>query len=24
VATALTVNGGGTDGHDIRLAHPGE
>ncbi|MEU9185431.1 MFS transporter [Streptomyces sp. NPDC048484] len=24
VATALTVSGGGTDGHDIRLAHPGE
>ncbi|MFJ1972807.1 MFS transporter [Streptomyces sp. NPDC087903] len=24
VATALTVNGRGTDGHDIRLAHPGE
>ncbi|MFI1416035.1 MFS transporter [Streptomyces sp. NPDC020707] len=24
VATALTVSGGGVDGHDIRLAHPGE
>ncbi|WP_328845422.1 MFS transporter [Streptomyces sp. NBC_00258] len=24
VATALTVNGGGVDGHDIELAHPGE
>ncbi|MDQ0775812.1 EmrB/QacA subfamily drug resistance transporter [Streptomyces aurantiacus] len=24
IATALTVNGGGVDGHDIRLAHPGE
>ncbi|WP_369197532.1 MFS transporter [Streptomyces djakartensis] len=24
VATALTVTGGGTDGHDIELAHPGE
>ncbi|KAA0933741.1 MFS transporter [Streptomyces apricus] len=24
VATALTVDGGGVDGHDIRLAHPGE
>ncbi|MDQ1037365.1 EmrB/QacA subfamily drug resistance transporter [Streptomyces sp. V3I8] len=23
VATALTVSGGGVDGHDIRLAHPG-
>lgn len=24
VATALTLNGRGTDGHDIELAHPGE
>ncbi|WOX10841.1 MFS transporter [Streptomyces sp. N50] len=24
VATALTVNGRGSDGHDIELAHPGE
>ncbi|WP_427921170.1 MFS transporter [Streptomyces sp. cg40] len=24
VATALTLNGGGADGHDIELAHPGE
>lgn len=24
VATALTVTGGGVDGHDIELAHPGE
>ncbi|MFI0810935.1 MFS transporter [Streptomyces echinatus] len=24
VATALTVTGAGTDGHDIELAHPGE
>jgi len=24
VATALTLNGSGTDGHDIELAHPGE
>ncbi|MGW2518634.1 MFS transporter [Streptomyces sp. NPDC001617] len=24
VATALTVNGGGVDGHDIELAHPAE
>ncbi|MEU3792070.1 MFS transporter [Streptomyces fructofermentans] len=24
VATALTVTGGGADGHDIELAHPGE
>ena len=24
VATALTVNGRGVDGHDIELAHPGE
>ncbi|MFE1798598.1 MFS transporter [Streptomyces sp. NPDC059517] len=24
VATALTVSGGGVDGHDIKLAHPGE
>lgn len=24
VATALSVNGGGVDGHDIELAHPGE
>ncbi|MCK1821133.1 MFS transporter [Streptomyces sp. XM83C] len=24
VATSLTVTGGGTDGHDIELAHPGE
>ncbi|WP_329192537.1 MULTISPECIES: MFS transporter [unclassified Streptomyces] len=24
VATALTVSGGGVDGHDIALAHPGE
>ncbi|MFD9442583.1 MFS transporter [Streptomyces sp. NPDC060006] len=24
VATALTVGGGGVDGHDIELAHPGE
>ncbi|MFS8203307.1 MFS transporter (plasmid) [Streptomyces sp. CWNU-52B] len=24
VATALTVKGGGAEGHDIRLAHPGE
>ncbi|MDQ1027586.1 EmrB/QacA subfamily drug resistance transporter [Streptomyces umbrinus] len=24
VATALTVNGGGVDGHDVELAHPGE
>ncbi|MBD9734341.1 carboxypeptidase regulatory-like domain-containing protein, partial [Streptomyces sp. H28] len=24
VATALTVDGTGVDGHDIELAHPGE
>jgi len=24
VATGLTVNGGGAEGHDIELAHPGE
>jgi hypothetical protein len=24
VATGLTVNGGGAEGHDITLAHPGE
>lgn len=24
VATALTVTGGGVDGHDIELAHPGQ